>query len=44
MVAMTRELTASEVLQIAEEMERNAAKFYRRAAGLYHDPSRRTSR
>jgi rubrerythrin len=39
MVAMTRELTALEVLQIAEEMERNAAKFYRKAAGMFHDPS-----
>jgi rubrerythrin len=36
---MTRELTAFEVLQIAEEMERNAAKFYRKAAGMYDDPS-----
>jgi rubrerythrin len=36
---MTRELTALEVLQIAEEMERNAAKFYRKAAGMFNDPS-----
>ncbi len=36
---MTRELTPLEVLQIAEEMERQAAKFYRKAAGMYHDPS-----
>jgi rubrerythrin len=36
---MTRELTAVEVLQIAEEMERDAARFYRKAAGLYRDPS-----
>jgi len=36
---MTRELTAFEVIEIAEQMERDAAKFYRKAAGLYHDPS-----
>ncbi len=36
---MTHELTPLEVLQIAIEMERQAAKFYRRAAGMYHDPS-----
>ncbi len=36
---MTRELTPLEVLQIAEEMERLAARFYRKAAGMYHDPS-----
>lgn len=36
---MTRELSPFEVLQIAEEMERNAAEFYRKAAGMYHDPS-----
>ncbi len=36
---MTRELTPSEVLQIAAEMERDAARFYRRAAGMYRDPS-----
>ena len=35
---MTRELTPLEVLQVAAEMERNAARFYRRAAGMYHDP------
>jgi rubrerythrin len=36
---MTRELTAFEVLKIAEQMERHAARFYRKAAGLYHDPT-----
>jgi rubrerythrin len=36
---MTRELTAFEVLKIAEQMERNAARFYRKAAGLYNDPA-----
>lgn len=36
---MTRELTAFEVLKIAEQMERNAARFYRKAAGLSRDPS-----
>jgi rubrerythrin len=36
---MTRELTGFEVLQIAEGMERDAAKFYRRAAEIYNDPS-----
>jgi rubrerythrin len=36
---MTRELSAFEVLQIAEQMEREAAKFYRRAAEMYNDPS-----
>jgi rubrerythrin len=36
---MTRELTAFEVLKIAEQMERNAARFYRKAAGMYNDPS-----
>ncbi len=35
---MTRELTAYEVLEIAEQMERNAAKFYRKAAGMCDDP------
>jgi len=35
---MTRELTAFEVLKIAEQMERNAARFYRKAAGMYDDP------
>jgi rubrerythrin len=35
---MTRELTPLEVLQVAAEMERHAARFYRRAAGMYHDP------
>jgi rubrerythrin len=36
---MNRELNAFEVLQIAEEMERNAAKFYLKAAGMFDDPS-----
>ncbi len=36
---MTRELTPLEVLQIAAEMERQAARFYRKAAGMFHDPS-----
>ena len=36
---MTRELTAFEVLKIAERMEQNAVRFYRKAAGLYHDPA-----
>ena len=36
---MTRELTVFEVLKIAEEMERQAARFYRRAAGMYKDPA-----
>ncbi len=36
---MTCELTAFEVLEIAEKMEREAARFYRKAAGMYHDPS-----
>jgi len=35
---MAQELTAYEVLEIAENMERNAAKFYRKAAGLCDDP------
>ena len=36
---MTRELNAFEVLEIAETMEREAARFYRKAAGMYNDPS-----
>ncbi|MCL5280658.1 MAG: ferritin family protein [Planctomycetes bacterium] len=36
---MTRELTAFEVVKIAEQMERHAARFYRKAAGLYNDPA-----
>jgi len=35
---MSRELTGAEVLEIAEKMEQNAARFYRRAAGMYKDP------
>ncbi|MCX5644542.1 MAG: ferritin family protein [Phycisphaerae bacterium] len=34
---MTRELNAFEVLEIAEKMEREAARFYREAAGMYDD-------
>jgi rubrerythrin len=34
---MNRELTGTEVLEIAEKMEQNAARFYRRAAGMYDD-------
>lgn len=34
---MNREMTGAEVLEIAETMEQNAAKFYRRAAGMYDD-------
>lgn len=34
---MSRELTGAEVLGVAEKMERNAARFYRRAAGMYKD-------
>ena len=34
---MTRELTAFEVLRIAEQMEQNAARFYRKAAGIYQE-------
>jgi rubrerythrin len=35
---MMRELTAFEILEVAETMEREAARFYRKAAGMYHDP------
>jgi rubrerythrin len=35
---MGRGLTAYEILEIAEQMERNAARFYRRAAALCEDP------
>jgi rubrerythrin len=34
---MNQELTGTEVLEIAEKMEQNAARFYRRAAGMYDD-------
>jgi len=34
---MGRGLTAYEILEIAEQMERNAARFYRRAAALCED-------
>jgi rubrerythrin len=34
---MTRELNAFEVLEIAEKMEREAARFYREAAGMCND-------
>ena len=36
---MTRELTALEVVKIAERMEQDAARFYRKAAGVYDDPA-----
>jgi rubrerythrin len=36
---MTRELTAFEVVKIAEQMEQNAVRFYRKAAGMYDDPA-----
>jgi len=35
---MASELNGYQVLEIAEKMERNAAKFYRKAAGLCDDP------
>lgn len=35
---MDAELSAFDVLEIAEKIERNGAKFYRRAAGLIKDP------
>jgi len=35
---MTRELTVFEILAIAEQMEREAARFYRKAAGIFRDP------
>ena len=35
---MSRELTGVEILEIAEKMEQNAARFYRKAAGMYQDP------
>lgn len=35
---MDGELSAFDVLEIAEKIERNGAKFYRRAAGLIKDP------
>jgi rubrerythrin len=35
---MDREFSADEVLEIAERMERNAVKFYRKAAGICDDP------
>jgi len=35
---MSRELRGVEVLEIAEKMEQNFARFYRRAAGMYKDP------
>jgi rubrerythrin len=35
---MSRELTGAEALEVAERMEQNAARFYRRAAGMYQDP------
>lgn len=38
---MTTGFNASEVLQIAEQIERNGAKFYRRAAKSFEDPAGR---
>ncbi len=35
---MTQELTGYEVLEIAENLERSAGRFYRKAAGLCDDP------
>lgn len=35
---MAREFGAHEVLEVAERMERNAVKFYRKAAGFCDDP------
>jgi len=35
---MTTQLTADDVLKVAEKMERDAARFYRRAAGTCDDP------
>jgi rubrerythrin len=34
---MSGELTGYQVLEIAEKMEQNAARFYRKAAGMYKD-------
>jgi len=36
---MAEEFGASEVLEVAERMERNAVKFYRKAAGACDDPT-----
>jgi len=33
------ELTARQVFLIAEQIERNGAKFYRKAAGMFRDPT-----
>ncbi|MBN1508171.1 MAG: ferritin family protein [Sedimentisphaerales bacterium] len=35
---MAREFSADDVLKVAEKMERNAVKFYRKAAGICDDP------
>jgi len=35
---MARKLSADQVLEVAEQMERSAVKFYRRAAGVCDDP------
>ena len=35
---MAKEFGVDEVLEVAERMERNAVKFYRKAAGLCDDP------
>jgi len=36
---MDTEVPGCEILEIAEKIERNGAKFYRRAAGVCEDPS-----
>ena len=35
---MTRAFNAFEVFEIAEQIERNGAAFYRKAAGLFDQP------
>jgi len=35
---MDKEMTGYEILEVAEQIERNGAKFYRRAAALCDDP------
>jgi len=36
---MTVALNAIEVFEIAEQIERNGAKFYRKAAELFNEPA-----
>jgi len=36
---MTRTFNAFEVFEIAEQIERNGAAFYRRASGLFEEPT-----